>query len=226
MKKYTKIFAVMMLSGLSLKMDAVGSDDSFGSLRLLQEADQMASKLLNVALQEAKEEANDKPTPIEPSPDLSAKNKAIIEEFMQSTKDTYISNLQTLIVNNNFHAGDEVFHEAEVFGINLLKSHIKDDTKWTGLMGNTLSLGNNPHGMTLSQLKEMIAATMIVFNDPVCQFESNGAYTNNKANRMKLSEFLVKHLSVSQSRIASIQSQALSMQTITNLDALAASINN
>ena len=226
MKKYTKILAVIMLNFVSLNIHTVDNDNALSTLRLLQEADQMASQLLNLALQEAKEEAKEEQPPLEPSPDLSAQNKAIIEEFMQSTKDTYISNLQTLIVNNNFHAGAEVYNEAEIFGINLLKSHIKDDTKWSGFTGNTLSLGDNPHGMTLSQLKELIAATMIVFNDPICQFESNGAFTNNKANRMKLSEFLVKHLSVDKAKVSSIQSQAVSMPKITNLDALAATINN
>ncbi len=221
MKNYTKIIAVMMLNLFFVNIDAADEDGGLGALRLLQEADQMAGQLFNIAEAIAKEEAKE-----EKSVDLSAKNKAIIEEFMQSTKDNYIPNLQALIIDNNFKPGDEVFKEAEGFGINLLKSHIKDDTKWSGMSGNALALSSNPHGMTLPQLKELIAATMIVFDDPSCQFESNGAYTNNKAKTMHLSEFLEKHVSVDKAKVLSILTQASNMQKVTNLEQLAASVNN
>ena len=179
-------------------------------IKLLQEADAHADQLSIVAKKEK---------------DVF-KKEVILNQLKSSNQYTYISNLQAFVLENDLQSKDNFFKQAEKISLDFLKKIVKSSTKWVGTFRYVLDL--NRYGISanvsLDDIKEMIAATMLVFDDPVCEFESNGSFTNNKAKIMSLSEFLLEYLQVDQATMLNFLNQSSGDEKIRNLHELASSI--
>ena len=207
------------------------AQDNVGDVALLLSADHSAKQLLLLLSETPSKPVDESPIQEVKQPETPAQ-EVMVQQFRGSNKDTYIPNMQTLILDKVLQPSNVVYQDCEKIGIDFLKRFIKEFTKWVGVTTYTLDLNTYAPGnsVTLQLIRKLIMATIIVFDDPSCQFESNGSLVNNKAANMSLSDFLVKHLGCQQKKITNILSQA-SMQTsdtqrVQNLEALANQINN
>lgn len=197
---------------------------------LLHEANQLADRLLSG--EKSSENPSEQPgNPSEqPGQGLTAQEKEHIRSTLRSsTKDTFVSNLQTLVLDTNLENVDKaLFAETQDIALDFLRRIVKDNTKWSG---STIILSQYApdNKVTFDLLRKLIFAVELVYNDPEYNFEVPGGWTTNMVGKLHLFNFLVSHMNVKKGLTAVIgkyTAEQSETQQPKNLDELASQVNS